>query len=169
MTQRTDILAVIAGIEPDSPEDRLRRTRPDIIESTQATFDAIFESGDEQGLTRIECEAAALYAAILTKAAEIAAFHRARLQEFGTQAEPFLTIGAAVENLDLNRRHRAILRHTELLTLRPDAATQADIDALLGAGVTPEGIVTLAQLVAFVAFEARTIAALRAIAGGDVA
>lgn len=58
----------------------------------------------------------------------------------------------------------AMLRHADLLTLTPRAAGEADIVALRDAGVAEPDIVRLSQLVAFVNYEARVVAGLRALA-----
>lgn len=58
----------------------------------------------------------------------------------------------------------SVLRHADLLTLRPRDATEADIAALDAAGVATADIVRLSQLVAFVNYEARLVAGLRLLA-----
>jgi CMD domain protein len=163
-----DVLAAIAGIDPGSRLDSLRQARPRIVESTQATFRAIFEPESGNDLSRIEREAAAIWSATLAKAPDVAAFHRSRLMLHGRAVEHLAALGTSPESPDITDRERAILRHTELLTVRPDSATRTDIDALLNAGVSPAGIVTLSHLVAFISFEVRTIATLNALGGGPV-
>jgi len=168
MTQATvpvDALAEIAGITPDSPIARLRATRPEIVRHTQATFLAIFEPSDDSELSRTEREAAAVHFGTLTQSPELTEWHRQRLQATGPAGEQLAQIGTTFDPIDLTLREQAILRHVELLTLRPATATDADIRALEAAGLSPAAIVTLAQLVAFLSFEIRAIAALRAIAG----
>ena len=62
----------------------------------------------------------------------------------------------------------AILSHVDLVTTRPRDATQADIAALRGAGVTEPDIVRLSQVVAFVNYQVRVIAGLQTPSAGDV-
>lgn len=157
-----DVLADIAGIEPGSPLALLRSARPEIVRQTQNTFLSIFEPENDSGLTRPEREAVAVWVATLAKAPNVAAFHRARLIALGSASERLASIGASVDELDLTSRERALLRHAELLTNRPATAEKSDTDLLLNAGVTPSEVVGLAQLVAFMSFEIRTIAVLKA-------
>ena len=62
-------------------------------------------------------------------------------------------------------RTAALLRHVDLVARRPQDASAADIDALRSAGWAEADIVRLSQLIAFVAFEARLVAGLRAMRG----
>lgn len=158
-----DVLADICGIEPGSRLEHLRAARPEIVRQTQKTFLSIFEQETNTGLSRTEREAVAVWVATLAKSAEVAAFHRSRLIALGSASEHLASIGASVEELDLTPRERALLRHVELLTIRPATAEKSDTDLLLNAGVSPTEIVTLAQLVAFLSFEIRTLAVLKAL------
>ena len=169
MTESTvpeDVLNDIAGIEAGSYLAELRNQRPEILKRTQATFLAIFEPTDDTDLSRIEREAVAVWVATLAKAPEVAAFHRRRLIVFGPPSEHLTSLGASVDALNLSPRERALLRHAELLTLRPATAEKSDVDVLLNAGVSPTGAVILAQLVAFLSFEIRTVATLRVLDQG---
>ena len=161
-----DVLNDIAGIEAGSYLAELRSQRPEIVIKTQATFLSIFESTDESDLSLLEREAVAVWVATLAKAPEVAAFHRRRLIVFGPPSEHLSSLGASVDELNLSSRERALLRHAELLTMRPATAEKSDVDALFNAGVTPTGAVILAQLVAFLSFEIRTVATLRVLDQG---
>jgi CMD domain protein len=162
-----DVLSDIAKIEPGSYLAELRQQRPEIVQHTQATFLAIFEPEDESELSQIEREVIAVWVATLASAPEVAAFHRARLIAHGEAGEHLAAIGISVDSPELSQRERALLKQAEILTVHPATATRADVDALQNAGVSPTAIVTLSQLVAFLSFEIRTIAALRALDGGQ--
>ncbi|TVQ38814.1 MAG: hypothetical protein EA356_02415 [Geminicoccaceae bacterium] len=58
----------------------------------------------------------------------------------------------------------ALVRHVDLVTERPRAATAADIAALGAAGWDTADIVRLSQLVAFVSYEVRLVRGLRLMA-----
>lgn len=60
----------------------------------------------------------------------------------------------------LGERLSAALEHAHLLVFRPREASPQALQALLDAGWTTDGIVTLSQLVSFVAFQIRVIAGL---------
>ena len=71
----------------------------------------------------------------------------------------------ATAGLAGDARTAALLRHVDLVARRPQDASAADIDALRSAGWAEADIVRLSQLIAFVAFEARLVAGLRAMRG----
>ncbi len=58
-------------------------------------------------------------------------------------------------------RGEAIFAHIDCVTMAPDSATQADLERLTAAGLTPHASVSLSQLIAYVNFQARVLAGLR--------
>ena len=64
----------------------------------------------------------------------------------------------------LGDRLSAALEHAHLLVFRPRDSSPEALQALLDAGWTTSGIVTLSQLVAFLAFQIRVVTGLRALA-----
>jgi CMD domain protein len=64
----------------------------------------------------------------------------------------------------LGPRLAAALEHAHLLVFHPRDAAAADLQALLDAGWSTTDIVTLSQLVAFLSFQIRVVAGLRALA-----
>lgn len=64
----------------------------------------------------------------------------------------------------LGPRLTAAVEHAHLLVFHPRDASRAALQALLDAGWTTDGIVTLSQLVAFLTFQIRVVAGLRAVA-----
>jgi len=67
----------------------------------------------------------------------------------------------------LGSRLAAALEHAHLLVFHPRDANPAALQALLDAGWSSTDIVTLSQLVAFLSFQIRVVAGLRAIAGAS--
>ena len=65
----------------------------------------------------------------------------------------------------LGRRLAAACEHMHLLVFHPRDATPAALQALLDAGWTTTGIVTLSQIAAFLSFQIRVVAGLRVLAG----
>ena len=63
-------------------------------------------------------------------------------------------------------RATAILRHVDLLTVRPRDATRGDVQVLVAAGLDEADIVRLAELVSFMAYLLRLVAGLRALEEG---
>jgi len=64
----------------------------------------------------------------------------------------------------LDRKLSAALEHSHLLVFRPREASAAALQKLLDAGWTTTGIVTLSQIAAFLAFQIRVVAGLKALA-----
>ncbi len=119
----------------------LRAARPDFVRYTQGSYDAMVAPPSPEGLTASE--------------RALAAHRTAELS--GHQA---LTAHYASLPTSSGPRDAAILRHAELLATKPNEATKADIEALQAAGLSPTEIVTLSQIVAFVAYQTRVAAGL---------
>jgi len=64
----------------------------------------------------------------------------------------------------LGARLAAAFEHAHLLVFRPRDANPAALQALLGVGWSTNDIVTVSQLVAFLSFQIRAVAGLRALA-----
>ena len=67
----------------------------------------------------------------------------------------------------LGARLTAALAHAHVLVFHPRDASAAALQELLDAGWTNTGIVTLSQLVAFLAFQIRTVVGLRVLAAAS--
>ncbi|MCA1358783.1 CMD domain protein [Bradyrhizobium sp. IC3069] len=67
----------------------------------------------------------------------------------------------------LGARLVAALEHAHLLLFHPRDAASADMKALLAAGWSSTGIVTLSQLVAFLSFQVRVVSGLRTLAAAN--
>jgi len=133
----TDLLDDMLG----SRVAALRGARPDFVRHTQGSYDAMVAPPQPEGLTAAERALAA------RRTAELAG-HTALAAHYGTlPAAP-------------GPRDAAILRHAELLATSPGRATRADTEALRAAGLSPKEIVTLSQIVAFVAYQVRVAAGL---------
>ena len=88
------------------------------------------------------------------------------LQSESTEGERYTPSDAAAEAL--GSRVAAALAHTHLLVFRPREASSADNGRLLAAGWSADGIVTLSQLVSFLAFQQRVITGLRVLAAAGL-
>ena len=162
--QGTDIVDELAGIQTGTPLHALRAQRADVAGYSQGNYLALLEPDDPAGVSRVEREVIALRVAVLTGSDALAAHHRARLRALGVEdahsaaVEQFPT-GAAV-----SPREAAILRHVDRLTQEPRAAGAVEIAELQAAGLQTPDIVTIAQLIAFLSFQIRLLAGLRALA-----
>ncbi len=69
----------------------------------------------------------------------------------------------------LDPKLSAALEHIHLLVFRPREASAGALQRLLDAGWTTTGIVTLSQLVAFLAFQIRVVTGLKALTASSAA
>lgn len=179
----TDTIDRIVGIRPDDALDALRRRRPVTREQLQASHDALFEPVDDAGFPLAERLLVAAFATRLTADDATAELYAERARSADPEraalvlAEaadavatgPFgayLEEGLAVESTEgiryesapdevLGERLTVALVHTHLLVVRPREARDGELAALVRAGWSADAIVTLSQLVAFLAFQQR--------------
>ncbi|MEI3846179.1 MULTISPECIES: CMD domain protein [unclassified Microbacterium] len=193
-TATTDVVDELVGVRRGDVLDELRRRRPVTRDQLQASYDALFAPVDDRTFAVADRVLVAAFATRSTAddetarhyadAARDADSERAALvlaeASFAATAGPFGAYreeGLRGESSEgrryepspdtrdvLGERLAAALAHTHLLTFRPREADAADHARLLEAGWTPDGIVTLSQLVSFLAFQQRVAAGLRAIA-----
>lgn len=193
----TDVIDTLAGIEPGSALDAIRKRRPAARDQAQASYLALFAPENPGGVTPTERFAVAAFVTGLHGRAETAAFYAAGLAVTGASPElrsaidtaiaaakgqgPYGsypagplsredTIGpihrvAAEARLALGSRLAAALDHMHLLVFHPRDAAPAALQALLDAGWSTTDIVTLSQIAAFLSFQIRVVAGLRALAG----
>ncbi len=193
-TATLDVVDELAGVRAGAPLDALRRRRPVTREQLQASYDALFAPLDDVAFPLAERLLVAAFAtrstaddataAFYADAARTADAHRAAIvaaeASAGATAGPFGAYheeGLHDESTDgrryepgiaardgLGERLTAALAHAHLLTFRPREAGAADHRRLIDAGWSADGIVTLSQLVSFLAFQQRVAAGLRALA-----
>ena len=193
-----DIVDQIAGVTPELDALRRRRpvTREQLQASFAALFQPVsveHVSQEERELIAAFAtslagrsdETAAFYAdraqradaqratVVLAEAAAAAtsgpfgAYTELGLQEENTEGERYAPSDAVTAAL--GDRLAAALAHTHLLVLRPREASGADLGRLLDAGWSADGIVTLSQLVSFLAFQQRVVTGLRVLAAAGFA
>jgi len=190
-----DVIDHLAGITPGSALSATRDGRPQARENAQNSFLALFATTETQEMGTDErftvaafiCAvhgdglASRFYAehlpTILVNAVANAARQGAGQGPYGTYPSPALTGENApgpVLVLDpptraaLGERLAAALEHTHMLIFRPRDAAGSHLQHLLNAGWSSTGIVTLSQLVAFLSFQLRVVAGLRALAAAPI-
>ena len=186
-----DIVNDLVGASPELRA--LRARRPVTVDQLQASFDALFDPVSAAHFSLTERDYVAAFATRLTADDAVAEFYAERALARDAQrgsdvlayAAEYATTGPfgayrerglADESTDglrlapnetdvaqFGERLAAALAHTHLLVLRPREADDAAIAALVSAGWSADGIVTLSQLVAFLAFQQRVITGLRAL------
>ena len=152
------IVAKAAEISAESPLAGVLSGRREIMELTEKSHDAAIRPKQPGGLTHSERAALACRIARLNNA-EALAQHYGNLIGGGNQAIADTEFHGGEDS-----RLKAILRHTDLVTVDPKEAVTDDIAALKSAGMSEPDIVRLSQLIAFVSYQIRVVAGLRLMA-----
>jgi CMD domain protein len=166
-TGRQDIINQLAGVATGSALADLRAQRPEVQQYTQGSYLALLEPEDPAGVSREEREAIGLRVATLERSQVVADFHLTRLQELGVDDATIAAILQFPDGDPLPDRLTAILRHADMLTCSSRSGSPGEISALREAGLTSRDMVTISQLIAYLSFEIRVLATLRAL--GDAA
>lgn len=155
-----DLIELLLGIAPDDGVGALRRQRSEALRHVEGAFRELLLPADPGRLSAAERAAVALRIAAAERCGPLAAAFRALLERAGGEA-----LAARAEAADIPGEDRlaALLRYAEKAGLRPREVSQADTDALAALGLGPREIVALTQLVAFVPYQVRLIAGLRAM------
>jgi uncharacterized protein YciW len=145
-----DVVDAAAGLTADSAVAALRRQRPDFVRFSQGSHDVLIAPSDPGGVSLVERAAVALHVASIERDAALVAHYQARLDELA--GEKPVRLGA-------------ILEHATLVAGSPGSASRAGLERLAGIGLSPRDIVVVTQIVAFVSYQARVVAGLRALDG----
>ncbi len=166
-TTAPDVLNAILGIDVESHLATLRQQKPQLVTELQDYYDSLFEPAPHSAaaLPLNDRYLIAVRTASHTRSAAVVAWYRALAEAAGVPASELDRAADAATTIDDESSLGAALRHTDLLTLRPADATADDLQALKNAGLTPAGIVSLSQVIAFVSYQLRLAAALRALGG----
>ncbi|MGN6032614.1 MAG: hypothetical protein ACTHQE_13235 [Thermomicrobiales bacterium] len=150
-----DITFTIGGFAGNPALERLRDQAPDIFARIGGYYDAVItpEPDAENGLTLAERALIAQRVAERIPSPALDAWYGALLAERG---------GITKAALD-SRRVGAMLDRVALVNEHPDFTTAEDVQDLFAAGLTHGEVIALSQLIAFVHYQARLLAGLRAI------
>lgn len=148
------------GLVADGAVAALRAQRQKVLAGTQGSHDVLFARDDLGGLSLHERLLAAILASRLSGDASLEAHYLALGLEAGlSQAD------LALHHEATGDRVPAILAFVETLILRPVKGDAAALATLSEAGLNTESIVVLSQLIAFLSYQIRLAAGLRALAG----
>lgn len=154
----SDLIATLSGAGPALAG--ILAERAEILRLSQASHDAVLLPRQPGGLDHAERAALAARMARHNREPELEAHYRRLLLSAG-ETPVLAAIAEAADDSAMDERLRAIVRHVDLVTLAPKEASRADIAALAAAGLAEPDIVRLAELIAFVNYQARVIAGLR--------
>ncbi len=186
-----DVIDLLAGIAPGSALDTVRALRVQARDNAQNSYLSLFAPEEPGDVSLRERFAVAAFVAALHGDTPAAPFYAGRLEAAdaaaiaaevaaGATSGPYGAYPAgplSVENTPglvfrvsaagraaLGGKLAAALEHAHMLVFHPRDSSDAALQALLDAGWTTTGIVTLSQLVAFLAFQIRVVAGLRVLA-----
>jgi len=146
-----DVIDTAAGLAPGTPLFEARRFRATAIEGTQASHDALLHE-PVAGLSTADRLRVAVHCCKAAGAHELEAHYRALLNKHESEgADPPGEAGPAMQ------------RWAALLITDPRRGGRAALQALKDAGLGDAAIVALAQLVAFLSYQTRVVAGLRAL------
>jgi CMD domain protein len=194
-----DIIDTLAGLAPDSPLTLIRDSKPVTRQQAQSSYRALFEPAAPGDVAIQERFAVAAFVAGLHAQDEIAAFYAGGVSRTSPSDEFLAALLAEIQrgratgpygaypkgplsaedvsgpiyrvaqSGALGVRLSAALEHAHMLVFHPRDANPAALQTLFDAGWSATGIVTLSQLVAFLAFQIRVAAGLRAFAAAGSA
>lgn len=144
-----DLVERLLGIEAASPLAALRLQREAIRRHAQGAWRELVLTEAPGGVSPQERAAIALAVARQQGDAALVA----ECEELAARA------GAPPES----GRTDLLLRYAAMVAEAPERCGQADIDALVTTGMSPQDIVAVTQLVAFIPFQVRLLAGLRAM------
>lgn len=162
----SDAINELAGISEGSHAAAVRREKRDLVALAQASDQALLEPQDANGVSLRERHAIAYRVGLLTGFDAVATRHRTRLSSLGMTEAEIAAIKEFPRGTALPARLAALLDHTDRVTREPGTSQPEHIEALEAAGLSPADIVTVAQLIGFLAYQVRAIAAARALGEG---
>ncbi len=163
-TTGTDVVNAILGIDGTSPIAQLRNQKPELAEQLQAYYDALFnptEASSAEFPTQDRFLIAARIASH-TDSTAVAEWYAAKAICSGIPAETIARARDVAATWPDQTTLGASVRHADLVTLTPSETSQESLQRLKDSGLTPAGILSLAQVIAFVSYQLRLIAGLRA-------
>ncbi len=157
-----DAAAAIVG----KPTQQTRAQRDKVVVATQGSYDALFDPA-LPGLSLADRYLVAYDIARINGVTPVAAQYRALVESQPlSHAQQAVLAHPRAEVQDA--RLQAMLTFARTLTERPVEGDKAALQAVPAAGLSTPETIALAQLIAFVSYQVRLVAGLRAMAGlGD--
>jgi uncharacterized protein YciW len=156
---KADLLNHLAGIGSNTALARVRNFRPEFVTGAELCRNAVLEPEAEVGLGRPLRAALAARMAQANAHTELAGYYREQLALVSTDPDMVIIADGGYPDA-VDARLRAILRHTDLITIAPRACTRADTERLVNQGVVTPEVVALTELIGFLNFEVRVLATL---------
>ncbi|MCX8280013.1 CMD domain protein [Phyllobacterium sp. 0TCS1.6C] len=156
-----DVIDEVLGLSQGSDLFQLREQRAELKHRTQTSYQAALKPSDPRNLSNAMRAALAARMARLWNSRELAEHYDQLLGQEAPDGVEGAIGDPKLRPEGLTARLEAIIRHVDLVTLRPKDATRADIERLYAAGLDDRDIVTLANLIALVNYQILVTAGLR--------
>lgn len=187
----TDVIDTLVGIAPGSKLDAIRAQRSEARKHAQASYTSLFEPKDQGTVSADERHAIAAFVAGLHGEPKTGAFYAAKLPAAlgaAVAAEVAAARGkgpyghfpkgplssedtpgptwkvSEAGRTALGARLASAFEHTHMLVFHPRDASAPSLQALLDAGWSTTDVVTVSQLVSFLAYQIRVVAGLSTLA-----
>ncbi|OZI75129.1 CMD domain protein [Bordetella genomosp. 12] len=163
-----DLVDQLVGLAEGDALHAVRHQREKVVAATQGSLQALFDPA-LPGLSLSERLAVAVYACRLTPAPELAQHYLQRLKAEAPDA-PFIAAldQGRPEAVDTPRL-AAMLAFTRKLIENPVEGDEAALKTLPAAGLSTAEVVTLSQLIAFLSYQVRLVAGLKAMKSLEIA
>ena len=160
----TDTIDRLAGLEQGSPTFTTRHEREKVALATQACEDLLLGNQLDSELTQAERLVLAAEQARVSGVSTLEAEYRSRAEALGDAITPELRAILDQPGTQTgNARLDAMLHFVRTLALNPAQSDQAALLAIPAAGLSLNDTVLLAQLIGFVAYQARLLAGVKAM------
>ena len=163
-TATTDVVNAILQVSDGSPIAALRNQKPELAKQLQDYYLALFEPDTESAAAfpLTDRYLIAVRVAAHTGSRDVLNWYANLARAAGAPAD----LVARVENTEIAWAEEtpfgAAIRHADRVTCEPAQADAEHLQLLKDAGYSPAGILSLAQTIAFVNYQLRLIAGLRA-------
>ena len=163
----TDVVYAILGVDESSPIASIRNQKPEQIEALQTYYQSIFEpeSVSAEQFSVADRALVATRVASHTGSTAVADWYAKLAIESGAPEEHVRKVRDVESAWTDASWLGASIRRADRITLEPASAEAEHIAELAAAGLTPAAILSLSQVIAFVSYQVRFIAILRAIGG----
>lgn len=160
----TDVINSILGVDDNSAVVTLRNQKPVLIEELQAYYDAIFapEAASARAFSVADRALVAVRVASHTNSQAVADWYANVARSSGVSDESIIEARDVSVPATGQTPLGAAIRHADLLAIHTSDARASDLQAFKDAGFTPASILSLSQTIAFVSYQLRLIAGLRA-------
>ena len=158
---KVDVIDQLLQLDPQGSTFDARHFRTKVLHGTQDSYDALFSP--KIGLDLGYRWLVALYAAHLSQAAELTQHYLQQAQAYGvSDAYIQAVLVGRIADID-DSQLVAALTFTQILIEKPIEGDQTAIKTLQQAGIATKDIIALSQLIAFLSYQVRLVAGLKAM------